>query len=42
MVLVLKYMRVFNVVDITTSLFLFLFFFGQLYPLPLYDSCVAL
>ena len=37
------YMRMFNVVDvkITTSPFLF-FFLGQLYLLPLYDSCVAL
>ena len=33
------YMRMFNVVDITTSLFLF--FFVNCFPLPLYDSCVV-
>ena len=36
-------MRVFNVVEITYNVpFSFFFFSGQLYPLPLYDSCVAL
>ena len=44
--MVMVLMRVFNVVDITYnvpfSFFFLFFFFGQLYPLPLYDSCVAL
>ena len=35
-------MRMFNVVDITYNVPFSFFFFGQLYPLPLYDSCVAL
>ena len=40
-------MRVFNVVTwvfnvITYNVPFSFFFFGQLYPLPLYDSCVAL
>ena len=39
--MVMVLMRVFNVVDITYNV-PFSFFFGQLYPLPLYDSCVAL